>query len=112
LIRDLGLAEYRWFLKSFTPVSDSCGEYTATVSLVLEDTSILLMDEIGFACSPGHSFSSYPPISYGQPTAASGSWDVIGGTGQFEGVTAGSGTDILKVTGADFRATYAGTLQD
>jgi hypothetical protein len=108
VIFGLGLAQYRWFLNSFAPLSDSCGEYTATVSLTLEDSS-LFMDEGGFACSPGNSVSSDPPISCGQPTDASGSWEVISGPGEFARMT-GGGANTLKVTGADFRATYAGML--
>ena len=108
-IAGFGPAQFRWFLNSFEPVSQSCGDYTATVTFTLADSSTLTLDEAGRDCSPGNSFSSYPLHSYGQPQEASGTWVVQDATGQFAGMT-GSGTNTLRIRGADFRATYTGTL--
>jgi hypothetical protein len=110
VIAGFGPAQFRWFLNSFEPVSQSCGDYTATVTFRLADGSTLTLDEAGRDCSPGNSFSSYPPHSYGQPQEASGTWEVQSGSGQFDGMS-GSGTNTLRINGADFRATYTGALE-
>jgi hypothetical protein len=108
-IAGFGSAEFRWYLVSFDPVSQSCGDYTAIVTLTLGDGSTLTLDEAGTDCGPGQSFSSYPPHSYGQPQTAGGEWVVQDGTGVFAGLT-GSGANSLRITGARLTATYTGTL--
>ena len=99
-----GSAEFRWYLVSFEPVSQSCGDYTAIVTLTLGDGSTLTLDEAGTDCGPGQSFSSYPAHSYGQPQIADAEWVVQDGTGVFAGRT-GSGTNTLHITGARITAT-------
>jgi len=59
-----GPAAFRWYLVSFEPISQSCGDYTAIVTLTLGDGSTLTLGEAGTDCGPGNSFSSYPPRSY------------------------------------------------
>jgi hypothetical protein len=108
-IAGYGPAQFRWYLNSFEPVSQSCGDYTATVTFTLADGSTLTLNEAGRDCSPGNSFSSYPLHSYGQPQTANGAWNVQNGSGQFAGMS-GSGTNTLRINGADFRATYSGAL--
>ena len=109
VIDGFGAAEFRWYLVSFEPVSQSCGDYTAIVTLTLEDGSTLTLAEAGTDCGPGNSFSAYPPHSYGQPQAAHGEWTVQEGTGAFEGVS-GNGTNSVRITGARLTAEYIGTL--
>jgi hypothetical protein len=109
-IAGFGSAEWRWFLVSFEQASESCGDYTATVTFTLADGSRLTLDEAGRDCSPGNSFSSYPLHSYGQPQTANGNWVVQQGTGVFAGLT-GSGTNTLRITGAHLTATYTGVLE-
>lgn len=106
-----GLAEYRLFLASFQPTSDSCGDYTATATFTLQDDSTLTLDETGTVCGPGKSFYATPPFSWGNPSDASGSWQVQSGAGQFAGMT-GNGTDDLHSAGSRFRGNYAGTLDN
>ena len=108
-VAGFGPAEFRWFLVSFEPVSQSCGDYTATVTFTLGDGSRLTLDEAGTDCSPGNSFSSYPLHSYGQPQTANGNWVVHDGTGVFAGL-AGSGTNTIQISGAHLTASYTGTL--
>jgi len=110
-IAGFGSARFRWYLVSFEPTSETCGNYVATVTLALGDGSTLTLDEAGTDCSPGNSFSSYPRHSYGQPQSADGNWVVQGGTGVFAGLT-GSGTNTLRITGARLTAKYTGTLTD
>jgi hypothetical protein len=108
-IAGFGPAEFRWYLVSFDPISQSCGDYTAIVTLTVGNGSTLTLGETGTDCGPGYSFSSYPPHSYGQPQTADGTWVVQDGTGVFAGLT-GSGTSTLHVTGARLTALYTGTL--
>jgi hypothetical protein len=109
-IDGFGPAEFRWYLISFEPISEACGNYTAIVTLTLGDGSTLTLDEAGTDCGPGNSFSSYPPHSYGQPQTADGKWVVLNGTGVFTGLT-GSGMNALHITGARLTAMYTGTLE-
>lgn len=108
-VAGVGEAEYRWFLRAFQPVSDTCGSYVAVVTFTRADGSRLRLDEVGTVCSPGNSFAHYPQHSYGQPQDATGEWVVRDGTGQFAGVT-GDGTNTIRTVGANFRAAYTGTL--
>ena len=73
------------------------------------DGSTLTLGEAGTDCSPGNSFSSYPPRSYGQPQTAGGTWVVQDGTGVFTGLT-GGGVNTLRITGARLGAMHIGTL--
>lgn len=104
-----GPAAFRWYLVSFEPISQSCGDYTAIVTLTFGDGSTLTLGEAGTDCGPGNSFSSYPPRSYGQPQTAGGTWVVQDGTGVFAGLT-GGGVNTLRITGARLGAMYIGTL--
>ena len=105
-------AEWQFFLISFAPVSDSCGQYVAIVTFMLTDTSTLTLSETGTVCGPGKSFFATPPFSWGNPDRATGSWEVLDGTGQFSDVTKGSGTNLSRSAGATLRGTYTGILEE
>ena len=107
-----GSAEWRFYIASFAPSSESCGDYTAIVTFTLSDGSTLTLDEAGTVCGPGKSFFATPGFSWGNPDEAIGAWEVQSGTGQFSSVTGGTGTNHARSAGAPMRALYAGTLDD
>lgn len=109
VVDGFGPAQYRFFLTSFEPKSESCGDYTATTTFTLQDGSRLTLDEVGVACGTGKSFFKGGERAYGSPRYRSGSWQVQAATGQFAGMT-GSGTTTAHFAGAHVRATYSGTL--
>ena len=110
-IEGFGSAQYLFFVTSFEPTSEACGDYTATTTFTLGDGSTLTLDESGVVCGPDHSFLKGPLFtSYGNPRAFSASWEVQGATGQFAGMT-GRGADTGLTAGAAFKATYRGTLE-
>ncbi len=108
-IDGFGSGQYLFFITGFTPISDSCGEYTAIVTFTLADDSTLTLAENGTVCGPGNSFFSTTGKSWGNPIDGSGAWIVQDATGQFAGMT-GSGTDEFEQAGANFKAIYTGTL--
>jgi hypothetical protein len=110
LLAGFGPAEWRFYLASFQPISQSCGSYTAIVTFTLEDESQLTLDEAGIVCGPGKSFFATPNFSWGNPDEVAASWEVQGATGQFAGMI-GSGTDTGRSAGAHVTATYTGTLE-
>lgn len=109
-IDGFGSAEYLFFITGFTPISDSCGQYTAVVTFTLSDDSVLTLAESGTVCGPGNSFFSTIGSSWGNPIDGSGSWTVQDGTGQFDGMT-GSGTDEFEQAGSNLKAIYTGVLE-
>lgn len=108
-IEGYGQAEYRFYVDSFAPSSDSCGDYVGTVTFTLGDGSRLTLDEQGTVCGPGRSFYATPRHSWGNPSHAQGRWQVRNGTGRFEGLS-GDGTDELHSAGARTRAKYLGAV--
>jgi hypothetical protein len=52
----------------------------------------------------------FAPHAYGHPGRSNGNWTVQNGTGQFSGLTGGSGTDTLSTNGAQFEVTWSGTV--
>ena len=111
-IEGFGPAQYLFYVLSFAPTSNACGDYTATAIFTLGDGSTLTLDESGTACGAGPTFLKGPLfVAYGNPRTFSATWEVVGGTGQFSGMT-GSGTDAGHTAGASLRASYRGTLED
>jgi hypothetical protein len=105
-----GPAEFSILFTDFVPTSDACGDYTAVVTFMLDDGSVLTLDEVGVACGSGPSFLKGPLFTaFGNPRSWSGTWQVNSGTGQFDGLT-GSGADAGLTAGAAVRATYRGTV--
>jgi hypothetical protein len=47
VIAGFGTAKYSFFLTSFEPISQSCGDYTATTTFTLTDGSTLTLDDVG-----------------------------------------------------------------
>jgi hypothetical protein len=110
-IDEFGSAQYLFFVTSFEPTSQACGNYTATTTFTLGDGSTLTLDESGVVCGPDGSLLKGPLLtSYGNPRTFSASWEVQDATGQFAGMT-GSGTDAGLTAGAALYATYRGTLE-
>ena len=87
--------------------------YAALVTFTLDDDSgVLTLGEVGVACGAGPTFLKGPLfVSFGNPRSWSGTWQVLGGTGPFDGLT-GSGADTGLTAGAAVKATYKGTLED
>ena len=109
-VEEFGPADWEFFLESFVPAGESCGNYTATVVFTLTDGSELILDEAGTVCGPGKSFFATPGFSWGNPDEAIGEWQVQSGTGQFAGVAAGNGTNRSQSAGAAVRGIYIGLL--
>lgn len=110
VVEGFGRATYLFTLTSLQSTSQSCADYTATVTFTVEDGSSLTLNESGTWCGPGKTSPEIlPGGSYGNPLSASGSWQVQSGTGCFAGVT-GSGTDTLRSAGAHLQATYTGVI--
>lgn len=110
-IDGFGRADWRFFLISFAPISDSCGQYVAIVTFMLADSSTLTLSETGTVCGPGNSFFATPPFSWGNPDRATGIWEVLDGNGQFTDVT-GGGTSMTRSAGAPMRGIYTGILEE
>jgi hypothetical protein len=83
----------------------------AIVFLDLRSTGDRLVLEIdGQVCFPGNSANAPGALkSYGNPLRASGTYEITGGTGVFEGAT-GSGTASLVSAGAHVSGRATGTL--
>lgn len=95
-----------------TPVSSDCFLYTGTSTLtLLSDGSTLDLNENVVFCQPGNSGNA-PGWQHavGHPGRGNGNWTVLTGTGQFSGLTGGSGTDTLRTNGALFEASWSGTV--
>jgi hypothetical protein len=108
IIQGFGPAQYRFFVSSFEPTSESCADVTGTVTFTLLDGSRLTLDESSEPCGTGQTF--FKGDGYGNPAYQNGSWTVQSATGQFAGMT-GSGTSSAHLAGAHFSATYIGTLE-
>jgi hypothetical protein len=110
-IAGFGSAQFRFDVIGFDVASNACLDYDAIVTFTLDDDgSTLTLRETGLVCGPGNSFFNTPQASsWGNPDEAHGTWEVLDGTGVFEGVS-GTGTDALKSSGASVRGSYTGTL--
>ena len=100
-------ARWQFFLATFVPASNACGQYTATVTFTLADGSSLELAEAGLVCGPGNSFFATPGFSWGNPDHASGEWVINGATGQFTGMTGAGSSDLLSAgarVGGKYRA--------
>jgi hypothetical protein len=96
-----------------TPVGSDCFIYTGTSTFtLLSDGSTLALNENEVFCQPGNSGNTpgFWPHAYGHPGRSNGNWTVQNGTGQFSGLTGGSGTDTLSTNGAQFEVTWSGTV--
>lgn len=105
-----GPAEWRFYVTGISVISETCMEYTARVTFTLDDGSTLTLIEEGTVCGPGKSFFVTPLSSWGNPDQASASWEIVDGSGQFEGLS-GRGTDTIQSAGARIRGSYKGIVQ-
>jgi hypothetical protein len=116
-IEGYGDAEFRWFQIAGDDPSGSCGplsgflDYGAIVTLTLSDGSVLTLYEVGTQCTPGGSFPTGGPKSYGNPRFFVADWQVVSAAGQFAGLT-GSGTSSGKIAGAGIVSRYGGALNE
>ena len=110
-IDGFGQAEWRFYLVSFVRTPE-CVSYDVVSTFTLADDSVLELDETGTVCGPGNSFFATRPSSWGNPEAANGTWEFVSGTGQFSGLTGGTGFNHLRSHGADVRGVYAGSLEE
>jgi hypothetical protein len=110
IIKGLGTAQFRLFVRTFQITSEPCGDYTATATFTLADESRLTLAEDGVACGMGKTFFKGSEKSFGNPFRASGTWEVQDATGQFAGST-GIGSATRHVAGAHYSGTYTGTLE-
>ena len=120
MIAGFGSAEYRFTVTSLEASPGACsgpgrtavgGAYLATTTFTLSDGSVLEASEEGVVCGPGLSLEA--PASwrtFGNPVDGNGHWVIQSATGQFAGLT-GGGTDSFHTAGANFSATYTGSLQ-
>jgi hypothetical protein len=114
-----GAASWNMYVTNAIAVPTACGSsYTATTQFTLasDPSSTLVLDEAGSLCGLGHDGAAYrgyfnePSQAYGHPFAIVGSWSVdAASTGRFFGL-AGSGTDLVKIAGAQFAGSYPGTI--
>jgi hypothetical protein len=97
-----------------TPVGSDCFIYTgtSTFTLLSDPASTLVLNEDNFVfCNPGNSGNAPGwQRAYGHPGRGNGNWTVQTGTGQFKGLTGGSGTDTLRTNGARLEVTWSGTV--
>jgi hypothetical protein len=108
-VEGYGAADWSFVVTDFTIVSLACIEYTAITTFTLADDSVLALAETGTVCSPGKSLLKTQPFSWGNPETAVASWEVIGGAGQFAGLT-GEGGNVLQAAGAAVSGDYTGEL--
>ena len=114
-----GAATWNMYITNAVAVPTACGSsYTATTRFTLasDPASTLVLDEAGSVCGLGNDGAAYRGYfneasqAYGHPFAIVGTWAAdAASTGQFFGF-AGSGTDLVKIAGAHFGGSYAGTL--
>lgn len=96
------------------PEGSDCFSYTgtSTFTLLSDPASTLVLSEQNFVfCHPGN--SGNPPgwqYAVGHPGRGNGNWTVQTGTGQFSGLTGGSGTDTLRTNGALLEIAWSGTV--
>jgi hypothetical protein len=105
-----GVATWSWSLNSLTSTTDpNCDNYTGAVTFMLGDGSTLVLNEGGSVCGPGNSLvAQLNAPAVGNPAYASGNWTVASATGQFDGLAAATGTDVLHAAGAQTSGTYSG----
>lgn len=114
-IEGYGVAEYRWFLVATSGPSGSCGpqsglfDFTAIAKFTLPDGSTLTLREVGTLCTPGNSFPTGGPNSYGNPSFFDTHWQVVSATGQFAGLI-GAGSSRGTFAGATVNIRYGGNL--
>lgn len=80
------------------------------ITLVSDPSSTLTTDESDFTCTPGASREApNDPQSYGNPERGTGSFEIIDGTGVFEGAT-GNGEVTVNIAGDIIVVDYEGTI--
>ena len=98
------------------PLSYDCYLYVGTSTLTLNSDpgSVLVLDENVTGCQPGNSGNTpqFWTSAFGHPFYATGTWTMNTklSTGQFKGLTGGSGTDVLRSDGAPLEASWTGTV--
>jgi hypothetical protein len=91
---------------SFEPISDSCGEYGATVEIEFVDSSIetIVMSESGVVCFPGNSINArHGGHSFGNPFQQTGTFVIVSGPVELVGRP---GTSELASAGAAVKGVY------
>ena len=98
------------------PLSYDCYLYVGTSTLTLNSDpgGVLVLNENATGCQPGNSGNTpqFWTTAFGHPFYATGTWTVNTklSTGQFKGLTGGSGTDVLRSDGAPLEAAWTGTV--
>jgi hypothetical protein len=112
-IAGFGAATDEFFITYFEPdtaFETGCSPLTLLRTITLTDGSTLVTEETGTVCFPGVTIQTPGSLrSYGNPGLFTGTYEVLEGTGAFEGAT-GSGTSKFKAAGDAVVSTLSGTI--
>jgi hypothetical protein len=112
-VASFGAATEEFFIAYFEPETafeTGCSPLTLVRTITLTDGSILVTEETGTVCFPGVTFQTPGSLrSFGNPGFFTGTYEIVEGTGVFEGAT-GSGTSTFKAAGDAALSRLSGTI--
>ena len=111
-IKDFGRATETFTVTNFEELGNRCARFEGiTVMTLVSDGSTLTTEDSAISCYPGVSAETFGSIekSFGNPHNAEGTFEIVDGTGVFEGAE-GSGTIVGNDAGDVLNVAYSGTI--